>query len=176
MQTFICLDFSGCLWIQNFESNGNMKRVVCCWFLQQGGLLHHIFVTFWSKIIPQEWGEESANNLSWKAQYSVKPVSRPYPETEEPNYMHISQVVPSFQTFFSKNLHALFTSPICATCLHSLSYCTSYSVIRMWNIMRSRRRPLLTCDAVWLLQDPTLRKNVLPPSSGWQESVNYEQH
>jgi hypothetical protein len=29
--------------------------------------------------------------------------------------------------------------------------------------------------AVWLLWEPTFRKNVLPPSSGWQESANWEQ-
>jgi hypothetical protein len=28
------------------------------------------------------------------------------------------------------------------------------------------------CYAVWLLQDPMFRRNVAPPLSGWQESVN----
>jgi hypothetical protein len=35
---------------------------------------------------------------------------------------------------------------------------------------------LLGSYAVWLLQEPTFRRNLAPPSSGWQESVNKEQH
>jgi hypothetical protein len=31
---------------------------------------------------------------------------------------------------------------------------------------------LLGCYAVWLLYEPTFRRNLAPPSSGWQESVN----
>jgi hypothetical protein len=31
---------------------------------------------------------------------------------------------------------------------------------------------LLGCYAVWLLSEPTIRRNLAPPSSGWQESVN----
>jgi hypothetical protein len=31
---------------------------------------------------------------------------------------------------------------------------------------------LLGCYAVWLLNEPTFRRNLVPPSSGWQTSVN----
>jgi hypothetical protein len=31
---------------------------------------------------------------------------------------------------------------------------------------------LLGREAVWLLQEPTFRRNLAPPSLGWQESVN----
>jgi hypothetical protein len=31
---------------------------------------------------------------------------------------------------------------------------------------------LLRCYAVWLLKEPTFRKSMAPPSSGWQESMN----
>jgi hypothetical protein len=31
---------------------------------------------------------------------------------------------------------------------------------------------LLGCYAIWLLYEPTSQRNVLPPSSGWQESVS----
>jgi hypothetical protein len=34
---------------------------------------------------------------------------------------------------------------------------------------------LLGCYAVWLLKEPTFRRILAPPSSEWQESVNYEQ-
>jgi hypothetical protein len=31
---------------------------------------------------------------------------------------------------------------------------------------------ILGCYAVWLLWEPTFQRNLAPPSSGWQESVN----
>jgi hypothetical protein len=31
---------------------------------------------------------------------------------------------------------------------------------------------LLGCDTVWVLLEPTFRRNVSPPSSGWKESVS----
>jgi hypothetical protein len=34
---------------------------------------------------------------------------------------------------------------------------------------------LLGCYAVFLLQEPTFWRNLAPPLSGWQESVNLEQ-
>jgi hypothetical protein len=34
---------------------------------------------------------------------------------------------------------------------------------------------LLGCYAVWLLKQPTFRRNLAPPSSGWEESLNKEQ-
>jgi hypothetical protein len=33
---------------------------------------------------------------------------------------------------------------------------------------------LLECYAVWLMEEPTFRKNLAPPSSGGQESVGQE--
>jgi hypothetical protein len=32
---------------------------------------------------------------------------------------------------------------------------------------------ILGCYAVWLLWEPTFRRNLVPPSSEWQESVKY---
>jgi hypothetical protein len=40
------------------------------------------------------------------------------------------------------------------------------------NIEFSDEWRLLGCYAVWLLQEPTFRRNLMPPSSGFQESVN----
>jgi hypothetical protein len=31
---------------------------------------------------------------------------------------------------------------------------------------------ILGCDAEWLLKEPTFRRSVLPPSSGWKESAS----
>jgi hypothetical protein len=34
----------------------------------------------------------------------------------------------------------------------------------------------LECYAVWVFEEPTFQRNLAPPSSRWQESVNYSSH
>jgi hypothetical protein len=65
----------------------------------------------------------------------------------------------------------------CVSCAYQYrlqAACTSIVCVN-WRIYFIEEWHLLGCYAVWLLKEPTFRRNLALPSSRWQESVNLEQ-
>jgi hypothetical protein len=109
------------------------------------------------------------------------------------NYPHEAKWT-TFQTqCFSENLVPMVTEPetswsvtrnsdhyitevVDEVVMIILKFFLQNCVMELWSVVRSARNEeyrLLACYAVWLLWEPTFRRNLAPPSSGWQE---YEVH
>jgi hypothetical protein len=55
---------------------------------------------------------------------------------------------------------------LCLNIINCMQLC------KIWGFHSLQEWCLLGCYAVWLLKEPTFRRNLAPPSSGWQKSVH----